>query len=393
MPDPSRRRIRAFAVVPAEYVSSTELCFAVDLLRRALAHDADVEMIDAVPGVLTVLRQAVARVVAEGAVDYVMLIDDPAALPGPRTVATLVRFLDENRDVPAALPSEPRDHGEAASYATLYQFERFTAVVEAAGSASEPYDGRKPRMCLVRREALGAIAPSADPAAVFQAIADRARLVRGAYVHPFSDYYDHDRSECLPLVPDEAMSVLDVGCAGGNFGARLKAVRGCRVTGIELRPEVAAEARGRLDAVIVGDALSVEVPERFDCVTCLDTLEHMLEPERLVARVRRDFLRPGGSLVLSVPNVGHWSVVESLLAGRWDYLPAGHLCRTHVRFFTLSSIRALLGDYGFEIAKTVPVTVPPPPWLLGAVERIAGSLPVDRESLGVSVYHLVARPW
>ena len=43
---------------------------------------------------------------------------------------------------------------------------------------------------------------------------------------------------------------------------------------------------------------------------------------------------PGGRLVLSVPNVGHWAVVEDLLAGRWDYLPIGLLCYTHYRFFT-----------------------------------------------------------
>ena len=47
---------------------------------------------------------------------------------------------------------------------------------------------------------------------------------------------------------------------------------------------------------------------------------------------RVQVLPPGGVVVLSVPNVGHWSVVADLLAGRWDYLPAGLVCVTHLRF-------------------------------------------------------------
>jgi Methyltransferase domain len=384
-------RIRAFAAVSSTQASSAELALAIDMMRRAVGPHAELELIENGPDAVATVRDRITRAVADGAREYLLLIGDPTAVPSPGTLPTLIRFLEEHREVAAVLPSEPRDHGEAASYSTLYQFEQFASRLESAGAAALPYDGRKARMCLVRRRALEGLVIPADPLAVIGGIADGTRIVRQAYVHPFSDYYDHDRSECLPLVPEGVRTVLDIGCASGNFGALVKRARGCHVTGIEVRGDVAAEARERLDAVIVGDVLAVELAERFDCVTCLDTLEHLVEPQRLLTRVRRDFLRAGGHLVLSVPNVGHWCVIETLLAGRWDYLPAGHLCQTHLRFFTMSTIRALLEVSGFEIVKVSTVSMPPPPWLLAAIESLAASMKIDRESLSASGYHILAR--
>ena len=62
----------------------------------------------------------------------------------------------------------------------------------------------------------------------------------------------------------------------------------------------------------------------------------------------RRLLRPGGRIVLSIPNVGHYSVVEDLLAGRWDYLPIGLLCYTHFRFFTRATLASWLERLGFS---------------------------------------------
>ena len=59
-------------------------------------------------------------------------------------------------------------------------------------------------------------------------------------------------------------------------------------------------------------------------------------------------LAPGGSLVVSLPNVAYLPVRLGLLFGRFDYRDAGILDRTHLRFFTLASARGFLADHGWR---------------------------------------------
>lgn len=163
-------------------------------------------------------------------------------------------------------------------------------------------------------------------------------------------YYDFARPEVQALVPHSARRILDVGCASGALGRALKEGQGCEVIGIECVPEVAAIARSRLDRVHVGDAAAVapSLPEAyFDCIIVADVLEHLAEPAALLSALRRS-LAPNGRLILSVPNVRHWSVIRGLLEGRWDYAEAGLLDRTHLRFFTRRTIEELLRSTGFR---------------------------------------------
>jgi hypothetical protein len=96
-------------------------------------------------------------------------------------------------------------------------------------------------------------------------------------------------------------------------------------------------------------------------------------------------LKSGGRIVLTVPNVGHWSIVEDLLAGRWDYLPMGILCYTHFRFFTYKTIQEWLECAGFvnyEITRQI--TEVPERFL-----SLGESLTVDQESLSTSSFYVV----
>jgi 2-polyprenyl-3-methyl-5-hydroxy-6-metoxy-1,4-benzoquinol methylase len=170
-------------------------------------------------------------------------------------------------------------------------------------------------------------------------------------------YYGHPRREMEPFVPPEAEAVLDVGCGAGAFAATLRGARAGRrleIWGVELMPEAAALARGVLDEVLVGDAVAraAELPTaRFDCVVLNDVLEHLAEPAPLLRQARR-VLRPGGALVASLPNVRYFfNVWDLVVHGRWDYVDEGILDRTHLRFYTRSSLRRLLEDEGFAVAR------------------------------------------
>jgi SAM-dependent methyltransferase len=160
-------------------------------------------------------------------------------------------------------------------------------------------------------------------------------------------YFAAARRDIEPLLPSHAARVLELGCGTGATLAWLK--QGGRVqqtVGIEIYPAAAERARASLDRVICQDFEKGGVPDdlgRFDLILCLDVLEHLVDPWKTVDRLVRDHLAPGATILVSVPNVRHHSVLLPLvLRGRWDYADAGLLDRTHLRFFTLASALDLL---------------------------------------------------
>jgi 2-polyprenyl-3-methyl-5-hydroxy-6-metoxy-1,4-benzoquinol methylase len=151
--------------------------------------------------------------------------------------------------------------------------------------------------------------------------------------------------------------VLDIGCGGGFIAERLRN-QGCHIIGIDRDPALLERARSFCDEVIEhdleGDIGALNLPTAFDAVVMADVLEHLREPEALLVAAG-NLLRPGGSVVLSVPNVAHVSVRLKLLFGKFDYATTGILDATHLKFFTRRSIEALLQRSGFEVRNLVAV--------------------------------------
>ncbi len=169
------------------------------------------------------------------------------------------------------------------------------------------------------------------------------------------EYYGNERREMLPFVPAEARRILDVGCGRGSFGAALKErLSSAEVWGIEMNSTAATEARQVLDEILSGDALEVlaELPTaHFDCIVLNDVLEHVPQPEELIT-LARSRLGPEGRIVASIPNVRYFfNVVDLACFGRWDYTDEGILDRTHLRFFTRSTILRLFAEGGFSVER------------------------------------------
>ena len=150
----------------------------------------------------------------------------------------------------------------------------------------------------------------------------------------------------LELVPaGRPLKILDVGCGPGWVAAELRR-RGHHVTGVDL---VADEAIGeRTDRFFVADVergLPDEVGEGYDVVIAADVIEHVRNPDELLADLagRMD---PTGTIIASVPNFGHWYPRLRTVAGLFDYDQRGILDRTHVRFFTRRSFRRALANTG-----------------------------------------------
>jgi 2-polyprenyl-3-methyl-5-hydroxy-6-metoxy-1,4-benzoquinol methylase len=171
-------------------------------------------------------------------------------------------------------------------------------------------------------------------------------------VHPA---YANPRDEVTVLIPPTAHRVLDVGCSSGVMGAALKA-QGHTVTGIEFDHDLAVAARGVLDHVIEGDVEAMaregkDLGGPFDCIVFADVLEHLRDPWAVV-RWGAGFVAPGGSIVISVPNVRHAKTFWSLLVRRrWPYEPVGIFDRTHLRFFARDNLADLVAGTGFEVVE------------------------------------------
>ncbi len=189
-------------------------------------------------------------------------------------------------------------------------------------------------------------------------------------------YYQCARPEVIGLARPRGCRVLDVGCAAGAMGAAMLAAGATEVVGIEVHPPAAALARSRLTAVYGYDLDGLPVlpyPEGyFDVITCADVLEHLKDPAAALRHLS-GWLAPGGRVVCSIPNVRHESVLLPLLfEGRWDYVDAGILDRTHLRFFTVASAVRLLADAGLALdGRVQTVTTAPSPLLVRTSELIA----------------------
>ena len=144
-------------------------------------------------------------------------------------------------------------------------------------------------------------------------------------------------------------TVLDVGCSDGQFGALVRE-QGHRVDGVDL---VKHQGVGeRLDDFVEAD-ISNGLPSgtgTYDVIIAGDILEHVVDPETLLKDIR-DHLNPGGEILVSVPNFGHWYPRGKVALGRFDYDQRGPLDHTHVRFFTRRTFERLVNACGLVIAE------------------------------------------
>ena len=161
------------------------------------------------------------------------------------------------------------------------------------------------------------------------------------------------------LARGSGLAVLDLGFGAGSLARRIRPA--CRyLAGVECDPEAAEDGARFFDQPLVGDLLEgVSGPwkERFDVIVAGDVLEHLPRPEDLLSALR-PLLKTDGALLVSLPNVANVTVRIGLLFGRFAYAPRGILDRTHVRFFTRATGRALLEENGYRVVSVDATAMP-----------------------------------
>jgi 2-polyprenyl-3-methyl-5-hydroxy-6-metoxy-1,4-benzoquinol methylase len=184
----------------------------------------------------------------------------------------------------------------------------------------------------------------------------------------------HDVLRRRILALPRGLRLLDLGAAGGHLGRAVRD-RCAYLAGVEPHAPAGESAMAGYDDWRAVDALHAgQWSEPFDVVVCADVLEHFADPDALL-RLIRGWLKKGGLLFASVPNVANVSIRMALLFGRFPYDERGILDRTHLTFFTRSTARRLLEKAGFRV-RAVESTAMPYELAASALGRAPWSAPV-----------------
>ncbi|MEE9606266.1 MAG: class I SAM-dependent methyltransferase [Myxococcota bacterium] len=135
---------------------------------------------------------------------------------------------------------------------------------------------------------------------------------------------------------------LDVGTSSGAFVAYARS-QGVDAEGIDFARAAVDDARARGTPVSRARIEEFEPGYRFDTVTAFDVLEHVLDPPRFLAGVRR-LLRPGGTFAIAVPNQA--SLYRRLMGRHWFY----YIPEEHMYTYNARCLRRLLERAGLEMS-------------------------------------------
>jgi 2-polyprenyl-3-methyl-5-hydroxy-6-metoxy-1,4-benzoquinol methylase len=154
-------------------------------------------------------------------------------------------------------------------------------------------------------------------------------------------------------------NVLEFGPAHGRMTKYLKENLNCKVTIVELDEEAGNSAKIFAEESFIGNHWGDiekyqwlhhldDAAKKFDYIIFADVLEHLYDPWKVLSSVK-NLLKDNGSLFISIPNIGHNSVIIDLLNGKFEYREVGLLDNTHIRFFTRVSLQRMINEAGFEI--------------------------------------------
>lgn len=148
--------------------------------------------------------------------------------------------------------------------------------------------------------------------------------------------------QIINMVP-EGSTVLDIGTGAGVL-ARVIQLMGKKITldGIEANEVSFHLAKNYYRSMLKGSAadyFEVISKEKYDYIILADVLEHMYDPASFLLELKK--VSGEAKLLVSIPNIAFGGVRLSLLNGEFTYVNSGLLEKTHLRFFTLSSIQKM----------------------------------------------------
>jgi 2-polyprenyl-3-methyl-5-hydroxy-6-metoxy-1,4-benzoquinol methylase len=194
--------------------------------------------------------------------------------------------------------------------------------------------------------------------------------------------------ELLRLIPDDARRVVEIGCMLGAMARTWRAAHpDAEYVGVDIDPDYAHAAAEHCTLTLAGDVERLE-PKDFDQLFPSDVwifgdcLEHLRDPWALLRRIR-ERIDPQGCLLACIPNAQHWSVQWRLASGQFRYEDSGLLDRTHIRWFTRTTMLEMFAGAGWRmeqgLARFLPASAQQEAMLQG-IRALAQSAGLDPET-------------
>ena len=207
-------------------------------------------------------------------------------------------------------------------------------------------------------------------------------------VYTFKDFEGSSHRILIDLIGHYARkggTLIDLGAAGGELGAAVRD-QFSRTIGFEYNADCIADLREHFDAAVISDLEKVKhLPNGADAIVAADVIEHLRDAPKLLQLIR-GALATDGKLFLSVPNIANITVRLGLLFGVFEYRDRGILDNTHLRFYTLRTIRREIEAAGFRVLATRGSSVP--------LRLIIGRFtPEPILRLGEKVLSIITRVW
>jgi 2-polyprenyl-3-methyl-5-hydroxy-6-metoxy-1,4-benzoquinol methylase len=149
------------------------------------------------------------------------------------------------------------------------------------------------------------------------------------------------------------LRILDIGCATGYLGSKLKEMGATYVAGIEISAPAAEKAKEVLNDVYTFD-LEKAWPnlgeEKFDLAVLAEIVEHVFDPVEVLKKVSQ-YLKPEGEVIITTPNIISWTQRLNYLFGKWEYTDQGVLDFGHIRLFTYRYLKKVLEESGLVLVR------------------------------------------
>ena len=206
-------------------------------------------------------------------------------------------------------------------------------------------------------------------------------------VYTFKDFEGSSHRILIELIrryTPRGGTLLDLGAAGGELGSAVREHFDTTI-GFEYDADRIGQLRSRFDQVVIADLETVRtLPPGMNAVVLADVIEHLRNSTTLLNMVKRS-LASDGVLFLSVPNIANVTVRLGLLFGVFEYRDRGILDFTHLRFFTMRTIKREIEKAGFRIIAIRGSSVP--------IRLIIGWMPDPLLRLGERVLTWITRIW
>ncbi len=175
---------------------------------------------------------------------------------------------------------------------------------------------------------------------------------------PYSSHY-----RISDIVKKQVVSgkILDIGCGPGFLGTMINN-KNYLIYGIDKNKDVLNLASKNYFKLFCLDIESDNfiLQTKFKIILFGDILEHLDNPQKVLHAYSHLYLEKDGKVIISLPNIAHWSIRLNLAVGKFNYGKRGIVDSTHLRFFTYKTMKKLIYDSGLLIDNYYYTPVPLP---------------------------------